>query len=140
MNKPESRRRIVSLLRSDQIRWQEILPGVQRAVLAGEPEHRGSEFVVRYRLPDGFEIPPHWHPEHEHVTVIEGTFLMGFGETFQRAKMRALAAGSYVYIPKRVRHYTACRGVVVVQAHGKGPFKIVYVNPKDDPARKLKGK
>src|SRR6185436_357991 len=55
-------------------------PGAQLAVMAGDPAAKG--FVsLRAKMPAGYKVPPHWHPTDEHVTVLEGTFLLGQGDT-----------------------------------------------------------
>ena len=43
---------------------------------------KGSEFTVRLRVPDGWKVPPHFHPAEEHVTVLQGAFWMGMGDNF----------------------------------------------------------
>ena len=37
-------------------------PGAQLAVLEGDPTAATGDFTVRLKMPDGYEIPPHWHP------------------------------------------------------------------------------
>ena len=59
-------------------------PGAQMAVLQGDPSAPGELFTIRLRLPDGYVLPPHWHPTDENVTVIKGTFLVGLGDVFDR--------------------------------------------------------
>ena len=110
-------------------------PGAQFAVLAGDPSKPGAPYVFRARLPDGYSVPPHWHPMDENVTVVTGTFMLGFGERFDKTVMRALPAGSYAMLPKRRPHYNAVKGETILQFHGIGPYDIEYVNPADDPAR-----
>ncbi|MFY9583115.1 MAG: cupin domain-containing protein, partial [Candidatus Acidiferrales bacterium] len=58
------------------IQWKDgpaALPyGAKSAVLEGDPAKEGP-FTIRLSLPAGFKIPPHWHPNIEHTTVISGT-------------------------------------------------------------------
>src|SRR5689334_16729198 len=65
----------------DQFKWgpapPALPPGAQMAVLDGDPTAAGSPYVLRGKLPDGYKIPPHWHPTDESVTVLQGTFMMG---------------------------------------------------------------
>ena len=56
-------------------------------VLEGDPAREGV-FTMRLRLPDGFEVRPHWHTQVEHVTVISGTLYLGVGERYDRAATR----------------------------------------------------
>lgn len=108
--------------------------GVQFAVLEGNPSQPGL-FTMRLKAPDGYRIPPHWHPATEHVTVISGTFHLGMGETFDQAKTQALQPGGFVYMEPGMRHFAYTRGETVIQLHGQGPWQIHYVNPADDPRR-----
>ena len=108
--------------------------GAKMAVERGDPTKSG-EFVVRLSFPAGYKIPPHWHPTDEHVTVISGSFLVGMGETFDKATMKELPAGGYVLLPAQMRHYAmAGKKETIVQVHGMGPFQLTYVNPADDPS------
>jgi len=107
-------------------------PGALVAVLEGDPAAAGP-FTMRAKLPDGYTVPPHWHPQDEHVTVLEGTLLMGMGEQFSEASMKPLSADSFAVMPKGVRHFAAARGDTIIQIHGTGPWGITYVNASDDP-------
>ena len=123
-----------------EVKWKEgaaSLPaGARFAVLEGDPAKEGF-FTMRLWLPDGFRIPPHWHPKVEHVTVISGTFNLGMGEKFDQSATRAMPAGTFGFWPAGMRHFAWAKGETVVQLHGIGPWMITYVNPSDDP-RNLK--
>ena len=84
---------------------------------------------MRLWLPDGYKIPPHWHPKVEHVTVISGIFNLGMGEKFDKAPTREMPAGILGGTDE-----TLClgKGDTVVQLHGVGPWSINYVNAPDD--------
>ncbi len=110
-------------------------PGAKVAVLVGNPGKSGP-YTLRVKLPDGYKVPPHWHPTDENVTVIKGTFLIGKGEKFDLEKTQELSAGSYMRMPKGMRHFAAAKGEAIIQVHGIGPFEITYVNPADDPRKK----
>ena len=66
------------------------------------------------------------------------TFMAGMGDSYDESKMMSLAAGSYVFMPRRMHHFAGAKGGAVVQVHGVGPFKINYVNPADDPSKATK--
>ena len=122
----------------DKVVWTQppSLPaGFRMAVIDGDPAKEGAPFTIRIRGTDG-RVPPHWHPTDEHLTILQGTFLLGRGEKFDPAALEALPAGSYGFMPKQVRHYGQLKGDTIVQVHGIGPFKIIYVNPADDPSAK----
>jgi quercetin dioxygenase-like cupin family protein len=127
------------MLTPAEIKWQPfpvLGPGIQSAMLSGDPNKVGSPFIFRLKMPDGTKVPPHWHPVDEHVTVISGTFLFGTGEKFDTNALRELPAGSYAFMPKRTRHFALAKGDTIIQLNGVGPFRVIYVNPADDPLRR----
>ncbi len=123
------------------IQWSDappILPaGAKVAVLDGDPSKPGY-FAMRLRVPDGYKIMPHWHPNVERLTVISGTLNLGFGDTFDESKGHALTAGTYGSMQPNVHHFAWATGETELQITTIGPWKLVYVNPKDDPSRMAK--
>lgn len=113
-------------------------PGTQITVLTGDLA-KEVPFTIRIKMPDGYRVAPHWHPGEEHLTVVQGTFLIGTGEKFDAAAMKPMATGDYAHMPKEMRHFGAAKGETIVQVHGIGPFVVNWVNPEDDPRRKPTG-
>lgn len=111
--------------------------GAKFAILEGDPTKEGV-FTMRLTLPDSFKIPPHWHTNVEHVTVLSGMFNIGMGEKFDQSATREMPAGTFGFWPAGMRHFAWAKGETVLQLHGVGPWTITYVNPGDDP-RKKKG-
>jgi hypothetical protein len=72
----------------------------------------------------------------ENVTVIQGTFLLGFGGRFDESATQELPVGSYALLPKTVPHFNVMKGETILQFHGIGPYDINYVEPADDPSTK----
>ena len=130
------------LVTPDQVKWGPGPPslptGAQLAVLEGDPSKAGA-FTIRLKAPDGYKVPPHWHPTDERVVILQGALVMGLGEKFDPAAGRELPVGSYAVMPAGVRHFALAKGEAVIQVSGTGPFEINYVNPADDP-RKASGK
>lgn len=120
----------------DKIQWGPAPPvfpaGAQFAVIAGDPSKAGP-FIVRLKFPDGYRVMPHWHPTAENVTVISGEFHVGMGDKFDESSMLTLPASSVAVVPAHHNHYAMAKGESVVQVNATGPFKLVYVNPADDP-------
>jgi len=116
------------------LQWSPIIPGAEMAVVAGDLAQAGAPYVIRIRCADGTKVPPHWHPEDENITVLQGTLLLGMGEKFDPKALRRLAPGNYAFVPKQMRHFALQKGETIVQVHGTGPFKVNFVNPADDPA------
>lgn len=127
------------LIQPSEVKWgaapASVPPGAQGAVLQGDPAKAGP-FTLRLKLPDGYRIPPHYHPAIEHITVIQGTFVLGIGEKVNIAAERPLSAGSFAFMPAGMRHFVRAQGETIVQLHGTGPWGITYVNPSDDPRKK----
>ena len=126
----------------DQLKWgpgpPALPPGAELAVLEGDPSKAGSAFAVRLKFPDGFRVPPHWHPADEKVVVLQGALGVGVGEKFDPAAGHELPAGSYAVMPTGVRHYAWAKGETVIQISSTGPFQVNYVNPADDPRKTTK--
>jgi quercetin dioxygenase-like cupin family protein len=120
----------------DAVEWKPRSPGLELAILSGDPAKEGVPFVIRLKLRDGTRVPPHWHPIDEHLTVMTGTLHMGMGEKFDTAGATALRPGSYSLMPKEMRHFVWAEGETILQLHGVGPFKTFWVNPADDPTKK----
>jgi anti-sigma factor ChrR (cupin superfamily) len=102
-------------------------------VLDGDPFKDGSSYTLRLKMPDGYKIPPHWHPTDENVTVLSGTLGAGMGDKFDRAKGQLMKPGGFVTMPHGMHHFAWAKGPTVVQVHGVGPFAFTYVDPADDP-------
>ena len=105
-------------------------------MLEGDPGAPSRDYTVRLKMPDGYRIASHWHPQWENVTIIYGTFKVGMGDRFEESKMTAFPAGSFAYLDPDMHHYAMASGGVVVQVHGTSPLQFNYVNPNDDPSRK----
>ena len=125
----------------DNLQWTDappVLPaGGKMTVLSGNP-NGGGAFVVRLKMPDGYRVMPHWHPTTENVTVLSGEFRVAMGDKFDESKLQSLPAGSFASVPMHHNHYGMSKGETVVQINGMGPFKLVYVNPGDDPSKAKK--
>lgn len=107
-------------------------PGAQVAVIEGDPAQPGL-FTMRLRLPDGYRIAPHFHDADEHVTVLDGTFLLAMADAGQGGSETALPAGGFAVMPAGTRHAARARGETVLQLHAVEPWKLTYVNASDDP-------
>jgi hypothetical protein len=110
--------------------------GAQLAVIEGNPAASTGDYTVRLKMPDGYRIAPHWHPQRENVTVISGTFKVGMGDIFEKEKMATFPPGSFAYLDPDMHHYAMAAGEVIVQVHGSAPLQFNYVNPDDDPSKK----
>jgi hypothetical protein len=120
------------------LKWTDVpsLPaGAKLAVIEG-PLNEAVPFTFRLKFPANYQIPAHWHPAIEHVTVMSGTFNMGAGDRLDRSMTKALSAGSVAIMQPKINHFAWTDQETIVQVHGVGPWAITYVNPADDPRTK----
>ena len=122
------------------MKWGDAPPslpkGAKLAVLQGDPGKEGP-FVIRLMTSGPFKIPPHWHSQAEELTVISGAFYLGLGDAMDTKKATMLPAGGFHYLPAKEHHFAYSKGRTVIQVNGMGPFDITYVNPADDPQKKM---
>jgi quercetin dioxygenase-like cupin family protein len=106
------------------LHWQDVPGGhgVQQATLLGDPSKPGT-YVVRVKFPPHIMDIPHSHPNARYVTVLEGTWYTGTGETFDFARAVPLKPGSFMLHPARATHWDGSGGneTVIVQIIGEGP-------------------
>ena len=119
------------IVRSGNLKWTPIIKGCEIAVIEGNLDSEGQPFVARFHCSDGAKTPPHWHPTDENLTVLKGTFLVGTGESFDELKLHAMNFGSYMMMPKEMRHFGMAKGDLILQVHRIGPFKVNWVNPSE---------
>jgi quercetin dioxygenase-like cupin family protein len=110
-------------------------PGAQLAVVKGDPTKEG-QYVVRLKVPAGYKIAAHTHPNDENVTVLSGSFNIGTGDKLDETKGVLVKAGGYSYVAKGMTHYAWFTEDTILQLHGTGPQGVTYVNPADDPRKK----
>ena len=119
-----------------QTRWQTagppLPPGAQVSVLSGDPSQSGKHYTISLKMPNGYRLPPHWHPMDASVVVVKGVFVMGLGETFDKTKGSELTPGSFMLMPQGVRHFEWTKGETIIYVYGVGPLDTIYVNSADD--------
>ena len=108
------------------------IPGMRGASLAnpvGDPAGHGP-YVMRYRIPAGELVPPHYHDQDRHITVIAGTWAFGTGESNDCKDTVPMPPGSYVFHPKGAVHFDgSCTELPIeVQVIGVGPVKTTWMN------------
>lgn len=126
------------MMNAADFKWMEAPPGLPKgakvAVLEGNPAEAGP-FTLRIVMPANYEIKPHWHPAIEHISVLKGSFSMGAGEVFDKAKATEIKEGGFAAMPAKFAHFAFSSGGATIQLHGIGPWGITYINPADDPRR-----
>jgi quercetin dioxygenase-like cupin family protein len=103
-------------------------PGVQFAVVHGDPSVPDEPYTIRASFSDGYIIPVHYHPTDENLTVLSGTFMLAMGEKWDASRLVAYRPGDFIYFPAEHLHYAKTRGPTVVQIHGIGPYDTILVD------------
>ena len=125
----QNKKEIIGIM-PQQVRWftpPYYKDGRQRAQLFGDSSQDGS-WVDRVKIPAGMQIQAHTHPQDELITVIEGTWYLGEGETFDSAKLKSYPAGSFIVIPAGIPHFVATKeNAAIVQLSGTAKFHTDYL-------------
>ena len=125
-------------IKPDNIKWASApgMPGLQTALLAGDPSKPGL-YVLRVKFAPGVMTRPHIHSQDRFVTVISGTWYTGTGEKFEPDKTEGLPPGGYMKHPAKAAHYDGAKNEeVIVQITGMGPVTTEYIKSADDPNKK----
>src|ERR1700730_15287815 len=118
-----------AIVNATELKWTPIIAGWEVTVVSGNADRKGEPVTVRFLGQEGAKVPPHWHPTDENVTVLKGAFLVGMGEKYDEPQLKAMTVGSFMTMPKEMRHFARAKGETIIQAHGVGPFKVNWVNP-----------
>ncbi len=112
------------------------LSAVQVIVIYGDPSKAGL-YTILLKVAANTSIPAHLHPDDRIGTVVSGTWHFGYGDKFDKSKLKTLPAGS-VYSELAGQNHFAMTGKepVIVEITGYGPSGVTYVNPTDDPQKK----
>lgn len=101
--------------------------GLQAVWVLGAAQQPGP-YLLRVKLAAGGRIPPHTHPDARNTTVLAGTLYVGFGETFDEAKVVAIPSGAVYVAPANVPHYGWAKdGDTLYQEAGAGPTGTVFI-------------
>ena len=111
-------------------------PGARLAVVSGDPTIPG-ECTIRLVMPDGYRLPPHYHPSYEHVEIREGTLLAGMGDRLDPKQTHPLVAGDSATAPAGMHHFSIAKGRTVLSVTFTGPYTITYLRAEDAPQRRV---
>lgn len=127
-----------AIVTPDQLAWKPLIPGVEMAVVSGDPDKKGGLYVIRIRSNGEVRVPPHWHWTDEHVTVLAGSFLVARGEKYDASKLIELKPGAHYRMPATMPHFGLHKPGNVVEVYGEWPFTPIFVNAQDDPNQATK--
>jgi Cupin len=116
----------------EDVKWMDRpgFDGVKFAVIQGDPSKPGL-YVIRAKFSPGAMTRPHWHPEERYVTVLQGTWYTGEGDSFEPDKTVAQKTGTFMVHPAKAHHYDGAKDEeVIVQIVGIGPSGTNLIDPK----------
>jgi quercetin dioxygenase-like cupin family protein len=104
-------------------------PAVQMTALIGDPTKPGL-YTVRVNIAPHTQVRPHTHRDNRSVTVISGTWHMGYGTTFDAKSLKDLPPGSFYTEPGGQPHFAQTGDEpVVIWVTGYGPSDTKFVPP-----------
>jgi quercetin dioxygenase-like cupin family protein len=104
-------------------------PAVQMTPLIGDPTKPGL-YTVRVNIAPHTQVRPHTHRDNRSVTVISGTWHMGYGGTFDAKALKDLPRGSFYTEPAGQAHFAQTGDEpVVIWVTGYGPSDTKFVTP-----------
>ncbi|HEV3155069.1 MAG TPA: cupin domain-containing protein [Candidatus Baltobacteraceae bacterium] len=111
-----------TIVMPSQLKWstQGLPKGMAIATVTGNPNGTGM-YVQRLKMADGSQFAPHTHGKTEMVSVLSGTLMAGIGSKFDKTKMKAMPAGTFIVMPAGVPHYVMAKGDVMLEISGMGP-------------------
>jgi quercetin dioxygenase-like cupin family protein len=112
----------------DSLQWRAAGPGVEMALVDGNPQSTG-DFTFAMRFKAGGIIPPHFHPGETRVLVVRGEMRVGFGDTPDTLHARVIGPGGFAAIPAEAHHFEAGKTDAIVFLTGPGPLKTTMVKP-----------
>ena len=118
---------------SDRFDWVSAtnLPeGASMALLQGSPQKAGP-YTIRYQLPAGYRIPLNWNTTDQSITVISGLLNIGMAPNYDPSSSKTVGAGSFAFIPAKMRYVGWTDIDTVIQIHGIGPNAATKVFPPD---------
>ena len=121
------------------LRWEVptlLPPGALLAAVRDDPTAPG-ESTIEVVMPDGYRLPPHYHPSFEHVEVMKGTLLAGMGDQLDPAKTQPLATGDSATAPAGMHHFSIAKGRTVLRVTFMGPYTITYLRAEEAPHKKV---
>jgi quercetin dioxygenase-like cupin family protein len=102
---------------------------VQSTTLIGDPTKPGL-YTVQVNIAPHTQVRPHTHRDNRAVTVISGTWHMGYGATFDAKALKDLPPGSFFTEPAGQPHFAqAGDEPVVIRVTGYGPSDTRFVTP-----------
>src|SRR6185503_19736852 len=78
--------------------------GAKFALVSGDPGKSGP-FAIQLSMPNGYVIPPHFHPTDETVAVKSGHFRFGMGDKIDKKAEKTLKPGQSGTLKTPMHHW-----------------------------------
>lgn len=112
---------------TEMINWgtpKTLSSGAHDFVLQGNPSQSGV-YTVRLKLPAHYKIMPYIQTKASYITVIQGSYYIGNGTTFNKKLGKKLTAQGFAIIPANTPIYAWTEEETIIQIHGEGPIEVL---------------
>jgi quercetin dioxygenase-like cupin family protein len=125
-DKKESEKRETLLVVAETAKFKEVIPGVSRAVLSGDPDKGAYRAFTKFA--PGAMHPLHWHSSDIYTVVLKGAYLY----KPEKGEEKRVGPGSYLFIPAGDRHTSSCdpKDGLLMFEESPGKFDMTLVEKK----------
>ena len=124
---------VMSFKLPDQIHWTKSAGGrgPDTAILYGDPRKAGELYIMLTKWPPHTMSRPHFHPNDRFITVLEGTWWVGWGTKYDPDSTFPMPKGSFVQHFGTKIHYDGAKdGEVILEMVGMGPDTLTPAEQK----------
>src|SRR5277367_129267 len=115
---------VMSFILPDKIHWTKSPGGrgPETAILYGDPKKAGGIYILLTKWPPHTMSRPHFHPNDRFITVIEGTWWVGWGTKYDPESTYPMPKGSFVrHFGKKIHYDGAKDAECIIEIMGIGP-------------------
>ena len=108
----------------DQIHWTKSPNGrgPETAILYGDPKKAGGIYILLTKWPPHTMSRPHFHPNDRFISVIQGTWWVGWGTKYDPDSTFPMPKGSFVrHFGKKIHYDGSKDGETIIEIVGEGP-------------------
>ena len=116
--------KVMSFLKLDDVKWtaDPKHPGLYSHTLMGDPSKPGGQYILLAKWEPGHMSRPHYHLHNRYITVIKGTWWVGWGRHYDPKSTYPMPPGSFVTHFAMQTHYDGAKGEpVILLMSGEGP-------------------
>ena len=105
------------VMMADAMQFKEVIPGVSRAVLWGDPDKGAYGAITKFAA--GTKAPLHTHAHDIKIVVLSGAYIY---ET--ESGVQKIGPGSYILVPAGKQHKSGCDDATTFVEIGSGKFTL----------------